>query len=200
MSGEVILGLAAAIAWVSLVTVEFYERIYRSRIQGNVMYLQIQGEDERYKLSRDIQEKADLTPKQIVQRGDRITQLENAQNILTSWRTWIFRFLFFAMATSLFASYAPDYVIYKAPEFVFTALLLDYLALGLVFFLGLVFLFKMFWYDGEIMKISRLRRPQLCPKCNIPMPIVANRLIGKWRCERCGEEVEFPLSTFKKIE
>jgi integrase len=59
-------------------------------------------------------------------------------------------------------------------------LLLDYLALGVVFFAGLAFLFKMFWYDGEIRKISR--QPSLqpsCPKCNIPMPIVANRLIGK---------------------
>jgi hypothetical protein len=59
------------------------------------------------------------------------------------------------MGTSLFASYAPNYEIYKAPQFVMTALLLDYLALGLVFFAGFAFLFKMFWYDGEIRKISR---------------------------------------------
>ena len=153
-----ILGLAAAVAWVSLVTVEFYERIYRERIEKSEEDLRRSGKEELNKLAGDIE--ADLTQgrsvdaQRLQQRVDKIGSLLNARDELMHGRRIIFYLLLVLSITSVGASYAPDTVFWNA-ENPTTLIAIDYFVLAVVFLAGFWFLFKMFWFDSQILNVSR---------------------------------------------
>ena len=156
-----ILALAAAIAWVSLVTVEFYERIYRERIERNDKDLRRLGKDKLKKLAGDIE--AQLTQgrpvdaKHLQGRVDAIGSLLNAQDQLMSGRQITFILLLVSSIVSIGASYAVELGL-GTEQTSPTLIAVDYVVLGVVFLAGFWFLFKMFWFDSQILKISRASR------------------------------------------
>jgi len=197
-----ILALAAAIAWISLVTVEFYERIYRKRIAKSEKDLRRLGKDELNKLARDME--AELTQgrsvdaKGLQERVDRIGSLLNARDELMRGRRKIFYLLLALSLASVGASSAPDLVLWHPV----TLIAMDYFLLAIVFLAGFWFLFKMFWFDEEILKISRTAasflRP-VCKSCGTIMALQASYDMGKWRCPKCGKEAESEIVRFVPV-
>lgn len=200
-----ILALATAIAWVSLVTVEFYERIYRKRIAKNEKDLRHLGKDELKKFAGDIE--AQLTQGRSVDaqhlqgRVDKIGSLLNAQDELVRDRRTIFWLLLALSVTSVLASAAPDLVL-SHDGLTITLLAVDYFMLAVVFLTGFWFLFRMFWFDEQILKISRTAgsymRP-LCKSCRTIMELQASYDMGKWRCPKCGQEAESEVVRFVPV-
>jgi len=191
-----ILALAAVIAWVSLVTVEFYERIYRKRIAESEKDLRRLGKDELKKLAGDIE--AQLTQGRSVDaqhlqgRVDKIGSLINARDELMRGRRTIFYLLLVLSIVSVGASYAPDTVLWNA-ERPPTLIAIDYFMLAVVFLAGFWFLFKMFWFDEQILKISRTAGSYAhpaCKSCGTIMELRTSYDMGKWRCPECGQEAE----------
>lgn len=162
-----ILGLAAAIAWISLVTVEFYERHYRARIEANHENLRRLGKDRREELARQIAGENALDREELESRLNYITKVENAEDILTRDRSRVFYLLVALVFVTMGASYAPSFeilemsmpvtwptetVVYKSP---LTLIAVDYASLVIVFLAGYLFLRRMFWFDRQILRISR---------------------------------------------
>lgn len=162
-----ILGLAAAIAWVSLITVEFYERIYRGRIEGNHETLRRLGKDQREQLAKEIAGGA-LDPRQLQGRLRHIAEVENAQDILTRGRNKLFYVLVALVLVTMLASYDPTLMILEIPipnisptgtetyHLPLTLLGIDYILLAYVFLAGYSFLSRMFSFDRQILSISRV--------------------------------------------
>jgi hypothetical protein len=162
-----ILGLAAAVAWVSLVTVEFYEKIYRERIEKKEEDLRRLGKDDLRKLAGYIETmltKGRSVDAQDLQGPmDRIGSLINARDELMRGRQRIFALLLVLSITSVGASYAPAAVFWSA-EKPTTLIEIDYFVLAVVFLAGFWFLFKMFWFDSQILNMSRAEQAHLKPQ------------------------------------
>lgn len=200
-----ILALAAAIAWVSLVTVEFYERIYRKRIAKNEEDLRRLGKDELSKLAgymeTQLTQGRSVDAQHLQGRVDKIGSLINARSELMRGRRTIFYLLLVLSIVSVGASYAPDAVLWNA-EKPTTLIAIDYFMLAVVFLTGFLFLFKMFWFDEQILKISRTAgsyaRP-LCKSCGTTTELQASYAMGKWRCPKCGQESESEVVRFVPV-
>ena len=191
-----ILALATAIAWISLVTVEFYERIYRERIDKNRNLLKRLGESELKKLPREIETAAtegrSPDSKVVEKRHENVRSLLRAQEDLAGKRKTTFILLFCLSITSVAASYAPTWVIVGTGQWPLTLLVIDYFLLVIIFLSGFWFLEKMFWFDEQIRVIKDLGPLQLlCGKCRVPMNLEST--VGQWRCPSCGEKAQYPL-------
>jgi predicted RNA-binding Zn-ribbon protein involved in translation (DUF1610 family) len=200
-----LLGFAAAIAWVSLVTVEFYERIYRERIEHNEEELRRLGKNELSKLASDIETQlmkgAEVDARRLQERVDMIRSLLNARDELMSGRRKVFSLLLVLSITSVGATYAPEAVLWSAERSP-TLIGVDYLVLAIVFVAGFWFLFRMFWFDDQILKISRAAKSFVrptCKKCGAMMTLRESYEIGKWRCPECGQEIEYPIVRFVQV-
>jgi hypothetical protein len=153
-----IYALAAAIAWASLVTVEFYERIYRDRIESNHQILKQLGDEQLKQLAKDVaaqvRKGSSIDSKIVDKRLNEIRPLLNAQETLMNDRKRIFFALALSALLCIGASAGPallDPAVYPPWGIDFFA----YLFLAAVFVLGFLFLFRMFEFDKTILTISR---------------------------------------------
>ncbi len=192
--------LGASIAWVSLVTVEFYERIYRQRIAENSDRLRNLGQDQLKKLAADLDiqvkdVKEPIDARGIEHRLKEIRLLMNAQDMLVMNRERIFWLLGVSALSSILASIAPNFGI----DTTWIAVV-AYVVVGLVFVYGLYFLWQMFWFDKEILYISRIQvlMNWLCEKCRFPMELQSSHTVGKWLCRNCGASIDRPIVMFQK--
>lgn len=159
-----LVGFATAMAWVSLVTVEFYERIYRDRIEKNETKLKQYSEAKRKELIREIEK--DLADSEGIPGFlDRINKVSNAKDSLRFYRAATFLFLFVSLIASFVASIFPGFEFFRmyAPDprqvpsgsplekgVPVTSTAVAYLLLFFVFLLGFLFLKEMFWFDKLI--------------------------------------------------
>ncbi len=160
-----IYGLVAAIAWVSLVTVEFYERIYRERIERNRETLSTYGDEQLKGLIDDIvahTKEGATGPTLIKSRIDRILSLKNAQQILADYRNKTFTLLIFTSISCIFASATvgtwtiPAEPGLERTAYVFLGIYVGAwpLLIAVVFVTGYLFVRKMFEFDSQILSIS----------------------------------------------
>jgi len=160
-----IYGIAAGIAWVSLITVEFYEKIYRDRIERNREDLKRLGEDELGKLVSEIEARtrkdASFDSKALDSRTRAIRSLLQGGKYLTRHRKFVLYLLTVSSAVGMAASYSPTFQIASLPVGVqmlpITLTTVAYFLLTLVFLYGSWFLNEMFWFDEQILDISRAR-------------------------------------------
>jgi len=203
------LGLAAAIAWVSLVTVEFYERIYRERIERNRESLMALSEDEIKKLASDleaqIRRNRPLDSKIVDRRQGKILRLRKAQEDLIGQRQITFFLLFLLSITSIGASYAPSWEVAKIgpDQWPLTLIAIDYPLLAIVFLSGFWFLFRMFWFDKQILSLSRAEQGSsalaVCDKCKTSMRLLDSYDMGRWQCPRCGAQKDSRIIRFRPV-
>jgi hypothetical protein len=148
--------LAAVIGWFSLVTVEFYERIYRNRIEENQQRLKTLSDDQLATLTKEIETETrngkEVDPSKVRERLGHIRSLRNAQDNLVRERGRILALLaiatFITLATATFALFFPLWDLTYPTA-------LAYVLLGLAFFSGFHFLSQMFLYDKQIIAIIR---------------------------------------------
>ena len=138
---------------------EFYERIYRDRIERNRQELQKLGEDELKRLIGEIEVRtrkgASLDSQTLDARLAGIRSLMNAQECLIRYRRWIFYILVVSSLVCIAASYAPTFEIGWPGSKTVTLTTIAYFLLGVTFFGGFLFLREMFWLDERILAISR---------------------------------------------
>jgi ABC-type multidrug transport system fused ATPase/permease subunit len=164
--------LAAVIGWFSLVTVEFYERIYRNRIEDNQQRLKALSDDQLATLTKEIESETrhgkEVDSNRLRERLRHIRSLRNAQDNLVRERGRILALLAVATLITLFtATWAVFFPLWDLTY----ATAFTYVLLGLVFFSGFHFLAQMFSYDREIIAIMRtekestpLSKPEFKPK------------------------------------
>lgn len=156
-----ILGLAAAVAWVSLVTVEFYERIYRDRIEKNSGDLRALGDAQLNEMIEKLRE-----GKHVTVTLDDINSLKNAEETLMQRRKITVGILFLSSIFSIAASWSPvgtaeipvsspggipqEPIVLSIPVMV-----IAYILLLAVFVSGFWFLWKMLWFDEQILRIKK---------------------------------------------
>jgi hypothetical protein len=150
--------LAAAVAWVSLVTMEFYEKIYRPKIERNLDKLKTLGESQLKALMQEFESKlrsgqSDMSA--LEKKAAPVASLLNADEELVRDRQRIFILLFVSSIVSIASSYAPDFEI-LAPTITLTTL--AYVVSGLVFLWGFWILKKIFWFDRQFLAISKAER------------------------------------------
>ena len=156
-----LVGLAVAVAWISLITVEFYEKIYRKRIEDHSEILKEMGQEKRNKLAADYaaQIVKGRVPKEAEVQSiqNDVDSLVDAEKVLTRMRERTFIILLVGSAICLVSSYAPSY----APAGgMLTLLDISYAALFILFLMGFLFLRKMFWFDKQI-RITKTYEKQL---------------------------------------
>ena len=150
--------LAAVVAWVSLITMEFYEKIYRPRIEANFDKLKKLGEGQLNVLLQEIELKlrkgqADINI--LEKKAQPVVSLLNAEEEFIKSRNGIFFSLFVLSIISVAASYAPDFIILSTP---LTLAAIAYIVSGAVFFWGYLMLRKMFWFDKQFLAIARAEK------------------------------------------
>lgn len=138
-----ILALGAAVAWVSLVTVEFYERIYRERIEKYAPELRALGDARFNKIVGYLREGETGLDSFISD----VNSLKNAEKELMDARKIPLVFLLLSSLSSIVSSYSPTFDIFGIP-----LMLITYLLLFGVFVTGFWFLWKMLWFDEQIPK------------------------------------------------
>jgi len=160
--------------------VEFYERIYRDRIERNRQDLQNLGEDELKRLTSEIEVRtrkgASLGSQTLDARLAGIRSLMNAQECLIRYRRWIFYILTISSLVCIAASYAPTLEIYRSGPLTVTLTTIAYLLLGVTFCGGFWFLKEMFWLDEQILAISRERPRTETPKAS---PAISERVVSQ---------------------
>jgi hypothetical protein len=143
-------GIAAAIAWVVLVSVEFYERIYRKKIEDYRVDLENLGEDALKRLAEDLTIKArkgqPVDGQTIASRHEEVRSLMRGEKVLMSYRKGVFGVLIVTMILVIVAVLYP------------TTSPLAYGALGATFIAGYIFLTKMLWFDEQIYDVLRQTR------------------------------------------
>jgi hypothetical protein len=149
--------LAATVGWISLVTMEFYEKIYRPKIDANLDKLKDVGEAQLQDLLKDVEArirkgKSDINA--LEGRAGVIVSILNADEQLVNARKNIFLALFVASLFSIAASYSPDFPIISPV----TLSGLGYLACAIVFVYGFVILKRIFRLDKELLAITKARR------------------------------------------
>ena len=154
-----ILALGAAVAWVSLVTVEFYERIYRERIEEYAPQLQALGEAQFNKIV-EVLRKGRLVADSSF---NYVNSLKNAEQILMERRKITLMILGGSVVFSLAASYAPTLEVLGAP-----LMAIAYVLLGGVFVSGFSFLSKMIWFDEQIRKAKEILKAEGKPPETTP--------------------------------
>lgn len=156
--------LAAVIGWFSLVTVEFYERIYRNRIEDNQQRLKTLSDDQLATLTKEIETETrhgkEVDPSKLRERLDHIRSLRNAQDNLVRERGRIFALL--AIATFITLATATSAVFFPSWDLTYPTAL-AYILLGLAFFSGFHFLSQMFSYDKQIIAIIRTEKESAPP-------------------------------------
>jgi hypothetical protein len=148
--------LAATVAWVSLVTVEFYEKIYRPKIDANLGKLQELGKAQLQELLKDIETKITKGQSDInvlEGRAGVVASILNADNELIKARKTIFLLLFVACTLDMAASYAPGLEISN----VISLTSIAYIVSGAVFLGGFWILKKIFWFDNQLLVIARTK-------------------------------------------
>lgn len=150
-----ILALGAAVAWVSLVTVEFYERIYRGRIDEYAPQLQALGETQFNNLVESLRKGKTVADSYF----DDVNSLKNAEQVLMERRRITLYFLGASFVFSLPASYDPTLAIYGLQ-----VMLIAYALILGVFFFGFSFLSKMIWFDEQIPKAKEVLKAKKKPR------------------------------------
>jgi len=169
------------------------------RIEKDEEDLRRLGKDELKKLAGDIETELrqgrPVDAKRLQGRVDRIGSLLNARDELMRARRIIFYLLLVLSITSVGASYAPEAVLWSA-ETPPTLIAVDYFVLAVVFLAGFWFLFKMFWFDTQILNISRTAQVYLkpqCERCAIPMALQGSYQMGEWQCPKCNARKDLPI-------
>ncbi len=149
--------LAATVAWVSLVTMEFYEKLYRPKIDANLNKLKDVGENQLKELLKEIEIKirkghSDINV--LENKAGLIVSLLNADKQLIAERKTIFFALFVSSILSIGASYAPELQILNS----LTVAMVAYIASGIVFVWGFWILKKIFWFDRQFLLIAKAER------------------------------------------
>lgn len=149
--------LAATVAWVSLVTMEFYEKLYRPKIDANLNKLKDVGENQLKELLKDVETKirkgqSDIN--ELENKAGLIVSLLNADEQLIAERKTIFFALFVSSILCIGASYAPDLQLLNS----LTLAMLAYIASGIVFVWGFWILKKIFWFDRQFLAIAKAER------------------------------------------
>jgi predicted RNA-binding Zn-ribbon protein involved in translation (DUF1610 family) len=203
-----ILALGAAVAWVSLVTVEFYERIYRDRIKENSALLRSLADSQLETAINDLRKGKDVAI-----NVEDIKSLRNAEQILMKRRKITLFLLFASSVFSIASSWSPSFeftipvtgsggVAQEPMKFSVPTMAIGYVLMLAVFIAGFWFLWKMLWFDEQILKISGTAgtygRP-LCKSCGTGMELQTTYDMGKWRCPKCGHEAESEVIRFVPV-
>jgi len=142
--------LAAAIAWFSLVCVEFYERTFRDKIEKNrdLIWIYVQSEKEKIKDNIEIPMKSD--PEILSAKLKGLSKLAERSDDFIKWRKLLTIFLVAFGGIAGYVAYKPLDTIYLLPN-------LEWLVI--TFFVVLlangVFIYEVFKVDERITKLVR---------------------------------------------
>jgi hypothetical protein len=141
---------AAAIAFFSLVAVEFYERIYRGRIEDKreSIWRFVQIETEKVRKSIVVPTRSD--PKRLSSRLNELNKLVSRPDDFIKWRKWLVVAIVFLGGLSAYVAYMPDQVIFQRSNMEWFLI-----AFFLVIAGNGYFIYEVFKVDEQITKLER---------------------------------------------